>query len=124
MYPLALVKDSHGSAGAAGDGVGQVLTLFNDATTEKTAARYRTEWANAANGSESSDFVLQLMGAGNLYDAFRFNGLGGLQMPTVTTAPGAPASGKGVLYFDTSGGKTRLMARFPTGAAQQVAIEP
>lgn len=28
------------------------------------------------------------------------------------------------LYAEDSGGKTRLMARFPTGAAQQLAIEP
>lgn len=28
------------------------------------------------------------------------------------------------LYADTSGGKTRLMALFPTGVAQQIAIEP
>jgi hypothetical protein len=39
------------------------------------------------------------------------------------SAPAAPSSGVR-LYADTSGGKTRLMARFPTGAAQQVAIEP
>jgi len=36
-----------------------------------------------------------------------------------------PASGFGYLYFDDNGsGKMRLMAAFPTGAAQQVAIEP
>ena len=38
--------------------------------------------------------------------------------------PSAPAAGRGLIYLDTSGGKVRLMARFPTGAAQQVAIEP
>lgn len=50
-------------------------------------------------------------------------------VPTVTVdkvaaAPGAPAAGQGRLYFDESGGKIRLMVRFPTGAAQQIAIEP
>jgi len=50
-------------------------------------------------------------------------------VPTVTVdkvavAPSAPAAGQGVLYFDESGGKIRLMVRFPTGAAQQIAIEP
>lgn len=41
------------------------------------------------------------------------------------TAPAAPAANKVRLYSDDSGGgKTRIMALFPTGAAQQVAIEP
>lgn len=41
------------------------------------------------------------------------------------TAPAAPAADTGTLYFEDNGsGKTRLMVRFPTGAAQQIAIEP
>ena len=41
------------------------------------------------------------------------------------TAPGAPDTNNVYLYAEDNGsGKTRLMARFPTGAAQQVAIEP
>lgn len=38
--------------------------------------------------------------------------------------PAAPGASMGRLYADTSGGKIRLMALFPSGAAQQVAIEP
>jgi hypothetical protein len=38
--------------------------------------------------------------------------------------PAAPAADKGRLYFKDVGGKTALMARFPTGAVQQIAIEP
>lgn len=42
-----------------------------------------------------------------------------------TTAPAAPAANNVVIYAEDNGaGKTRLMARFPTGAAQQIAIEP
>ena len=40
------------------------------------------------------------------------------------TAPAAPAAGTARFYADTSGGKVRLMVIFPTGAAQQIAIEP
>ncbi len=41
------------------------------------------------------------------------------------TAPSAPAANSVVLYAeDNGGGKTRLMARFPTGSAVQIAIEP
>lgn len=38
--------------------------------------------------------------------------------------PGAPAAGNCRLYADTSGGKIRLMALFPSGEAQPLAIEP
>jgi hypothetical protein len=38
--------------------------------------------------------------------------------------PAAPAASIVRLYADTSGGKIRLMAIFPTGVAQQIAIEP
>lgn len=38
--------------------------------------------------------------------------------------PASPAANQGVLYFKDVGGKTALVARFPTGAVQQVAIEP
>lgn len=41
------------------------------------------------------------------------------------TAPAAPAANKVRIYAEDDGtGKTRLMARFATGAAQQIAIEP
>lgn len=38
--------------------------------------------------------------------------------------PSAPAASKVLLYARDTGGKTELVARFPTGAIQQVAIEP
>lgn len=47
-----------------------------------------------------------------------------LTINKVSSAPSAPATDQGVLYFDESGGKIRLMVRFPTGAAQQISIEP
>lgn len=41
------------------------------------------------------------------------------------TAPAAPAANGVYIYAEDNGaGKTRLMARFATGAAQQIAIEP
>lgn len=44
---------------------------------------------------------------------------------TEQTAPSAPAANKVRIYSDDSGGgKTRLMALFPSGVAQQIAIEP
>ena len=44
---------------------------------------------------------------------------------TEMTAPAAPAANKVILFAQDNGaGKTQLMALFPSGAAQQVAIEP
>jgi hypothetical protein len=41
------------------------------------------------------------------------------------SAPSAPADSQVTIYAaDAGGGKTKLMALFPTGAAQQIAIEP
>jgi hypothetical protein len=49
---------------------------------------------------------------------------GYLQMPE-QTAPAAPAADRVRIYAEDNGsGKTRLMARFATGAAVQIAIEP
>lgn len=49
---------------------------------------------------------------------------GHIQMVEVA-APSAPGSNKGRLYLEDNGsGKTKLMIRFNTGAAQQIAIEP
>lgn len=54
-----------------------------------------------------------------------FQGDGYLQGREQAVAVDAPAANHGRLYFDDNGsGKTRLMARFATGSAQQVAIEP
>ncbi len=44
---------------------------------------------------------------------------------TEESAPAAPAANKVVLYaVDNGAGKTQLMARFATGAVQQIAIQP
>ena len=55
---------------------------------------------------------------------FDFEGASGfVRLPTSSNIPAGDA-GKVALYVDTSGGKHRLMAIFPTGVAQQIAIEP
>lgn len=42
----------------------------------------------------------------------------------VAATPDAVANAVVLYAIDNGSGKTRLMARFPTGAAQQIAIEP
>jgi hypothetical protein len=50
---------------------------------------------------------------------------GGAMQLTEMTAPAAPATDNVRIYAEDDGsGKTRLMARFATGAAVQIAIEP
>ena len=50
---------------------------------------------------------------------------GALELPEWAAAPAAPATNNVRIYAeDNGGGKTRLMARFATGAAVQIAIEP
>lgn len=51
--------------------------------------------------------------------------IGGRHFELLTAPlPAAPAAGAVRFYADESGGKMRLMARFPTGVVQQIAIEP
>lgn len=51
-------------------------------------------------------------------------GSGHILMDEITDAA-APAADMGVIYFrEGAGSKTELVARFPTGAIQQLAIEP
>jgi len=47
-----------------------------------------------------------------------------IEFQEMSSGPDAPGANKVRLYCVDSGGKTKLEARFPTGAVQQVAIEP
>ncbi|WP_447948207.1 NosD domain-containing protein [Microbacterium maritypicum] len=64
---------------------------------------------------------LSMFGNEGLYEVTR----GGFMQMSETTTPATPQTNDVRLYADDNGsGKTRLMALFPTGAAQQVAIQP
>lgn len=57
-------------------------------------------------------------------DNGRFHIYSGLELPEMS-APGSSPANTVTLYAEDNGaGKTRLMAQFPSGAAQQIAIEP
>jgi hypothetical protein len=61
--------------------------------------------------------IMELRGSGS--------SVGGALNLLEMTAPSSPGSNEVVVYAEDNGaGKTRLMALFPTGAAQQLAIEP
>lgn len=69
----------------------------------------------------AAQHFLSAFGNEGVFDVTR----GGFVQMTRGTTPVVPATGDVRLYADDNGsGKTRLMALFPGGAAQQVAIQP
>lgn len=83
-------------------------------------------WSNAINTSGGVDTTLRRDAAGIV--SVRGEGTtspGAFSLYTYgASPPAAPSASMARLYADTSGGKIRLMAVFPSGAAQQIAIEP
>lgn len=84
------------------------------------------KWSNSGSNPTSSGWHCRLFRADT--GVLGLTGIsgsgGGLQMQEMT-APSAPATNEVRIYAEDNGsGKTRLMARFATGAAQQIAIEP
>lgn len=79
-------------------------------------------WGSTSS-TTGSDLTLSRAAAGVM--ALRGASVGGALEMLEMTAPAAGAANTVRLYAEDNGsGKTRLMAIFPTGAAQQVAIEP
>ena len=84
---------------------------------------------DCTNATEDSHIDIAVLVAGTSTTSLSLgNGsadFAGYQQMTEMTAPAAPAANKVRVYAEDNGaGKTRLMAIFPTGAAQQIAIEP
>lgn len=90
-------------------------------------------FVDAGNGrvgilNASPSVALDVTGAGAFSGALTIGGTftvgANFEELTSMTPPSAPAATKARLYADTSGGKVRIMALFPSGVAQQLAIEP
>jgi len=123
-------------------------TFFGRVTSEPGANSGTTVWQNRLGtaqvtfnpGSATATFATtitqtQTNDATSSAGAFRTSGGGsfakGIYLGTVLTGteqasePAAPAANGFVIYaVDNGSGKTKLMAKFATGAAQQLAIEP
>jgi hypothetical protein len=77
-----------------------------------------------ANGVVAVGKAASLTGAGDVDIAGVIAGDKHIRL-TEITAPAAPAANQVVIYAEDNGaGKTRLMAKFSSGAAQQIAIQP
>lgn len=79
---------------------------------------------SAGSSLYTNDIGLARSAAGVLVVTNSSTGGGAIEMRE-QTAPSAPSTNNVRIYAEDNGsGKTRLMALFPTGAAQQIAIEP
>jgi hypothetical protein len=110
---------THLGSSASNTGTARVLTdnlRFNSGA--------RVSWSSNTNPGSSDDIAIARIAAGILGITNGSTGGGAAELIEVT-APAAPAADRVRIYAEDNGsGKTRLMARFATGAAQQIAIEP
>lgn len=91
------------------------------------ASGYRVGSSGTIFFSDGADYSRGIAGVAGIAGIRLTNGStggGALQLQEMT-APAAPAADNVRIYAEDDGaGKTRLMARFATGAAVQIAIEP
>jgi hypothetical protein len=112
------------------DRLGAALADFNAVTNASTiggnslgiGASNVTTFNNATDATSTTTGAVRITG-----------GLGvakGIHLGTILTGteqasePAPPAANGFVIYAIDDGGKTKLMVKFATGAAQQLAIEP
>ena len=112
--------------GRAGTGLARNLYIFNESNSGiifGTNANVRWQVTSAGTFGAWVDNTLDI---GNVSDQRPRNVfIAGYNQLSEMTAPAAPAANGVRIYAEDDGaGKTRLMARFATGAAVQIAIEP
>lgn len=85
---------------------------------------FQYTWSSTSSAASVPDIGIARSSAGIMKITDGATGAGALHLQE-QTAPSAPSANNVYLYAQDNGaGKTQLMARFATGAAQQVAIEP
>jgi hypothetical protein len=116
-----LVTSGAVKAGSAGN----PADIFYAAVNQFSLAQgVSLKWGTATNAGTGHDVGIDRAAAGVVRLTNGSSGGGSLQL-TEQTAPAAPATDNVRIYAEDNGsGKTRLMARFATGAAVQIAIEP
>lgn len=123
---------------AAGTGTSRNLSVFAAGSLLGLGAGSAASiYVTATSLAPASDsFIYTLGGSNDISFRRAAAGIAQLRGSTSTTPaawelytyggspPSAPGASLARLYADTSGGKIRLMVIFPSGAAQQIAIEP
>jgi hypothetical protein len=109
----------------AGTGSARNVAIQTDGTARATFSGFGVtlqntallDWSGRSGFTSPADGVISMRNAAdNAGSALQFR---------EQTAPAAPATDNVRIYAEDNGsGKTRLMARFATGAAVQIAIEP
>lgn len=88
------------------------------------AGAHSISWQDGGGAGNTPTLYIDRPSAG-IMRVLKDGSLGAAVQLAEMTAPGAPAADNVLLYAeDNGGGKTRLMALFSSGAAQQVAIQP
>jgi hypothetical protein len=97
--------------------------LNDSALNNDTFARLTWRAKDVTSTSEDGELAISVISAGSLTECFRI-GANYVELDE-RTAPAAPAANKVRIFCrDNGAGKTQLCALFPTGAVQQIAIEP
>lgn len=105
------------------NGANRELYLQWDAVGVRSDAAFL--WSSSTAIGEGAGDTGFVRAAANIVRVTNGSTGGGAMQLTEMTAPAAPATNNVRIYAEDDGtGKTRLMALFPTGAAQQIAIEP
>lgn len=101
---------------------GSLATLRNTTNSGSTAVLRLLQDRVASNGFNFLTLETDTLGTPKTVLSFRGDGA---IFGTETTGASAPPANGYILYADDNGsGKTRLMVRFQSGTAQQIAIEP
>jgi hypothetical protein len=90
---------------------------YEYATLESDSGAVTLSAKTLGSGEDDINIVLAPIGLGNVKAP-------NLELAGYASSPPSAVAASGVVYIDTSGAKAKLMAIFPTGAAQQIAIEP
>lgn len=121
------VYTTQASAVADGGGIGRSGLFGAVATGARVASNYQYAFSSNSAGAGdafSIDTGLSRAAAGVVGVTNGATGGGGLEF-TEVTAPSGPAANRVRIWVEDNGlGKTRLMVRFGSGAAMQIAIEP
>ena len=106
-------------------GGGTLLTILGGNGGAQTGSSGTFGWTVSATDSTLALDTALVRAAAAVVGITNGSTGGGAIEFTAMTAPSAPSAGKGRAWFEDNGsGKLRYMVRFPSGAAQQIAIEP
>lgn len=106
-------------------GGGTLLTILSGNGGAQTGSSGTFGWTVSATDSTLALDTALVRAAAAVVGITNGSTGGGAIEFTAMTAPSAPSAGKGRVWFEDNGsGKLRYMVRFPSGAAQQISIEP